>query len=48
MCLFTYFPLASHIFGGPLTLGAFLATINIFKEMGVELAEIYHETLLAL
>jgi len=30
-------------FGGPLSLGAFLATINIFKEIGVELAEIYRE-----
>jgi len=30
-------------FGGPLSLGAFLATINIFKEVGVELAEIYKE-----
>merc|ERR1719217_1291425 len=30
-------------FGGPLSLGAFLATINVFKEIGVELAEIYKE-----
>merc|ERR1719453_2421617 len=30
-------------FGGTLSLGAFLATINIFKEVGVELAEVYKE-----
>jgi len=36
-------PLQVETFGGPLTLGAFLATINIFKEMGAELTEIYHE-----
>jgi ABC-type multidrug transport system fused ATPase/permease subunit len=29
--------------GGKLSLGAFLATINIFKEVGIELAEIYKE-----
>jgi len=36
-------PLQVVTFGGFLSLGAFLATINIFKEMGVELAEIYME-----
>jgi len=30
-------------FGGTLSLGAFLATLNIFKEIGKELAEIYTE-----
>jgi len=29
--------------GGPISLGAFLATINVFKEVGVEMQEIYVE-----
>jgi len=31
--------------GGPLSLGAFLATLNIFKEVGKEMAEIYMEVM---
>lgn len=30
-------------FGGPLSLGTFVATINVFKEIGLELQEIYVE-----
>merc|ERR1719199_1084531 len=36
-------PLQLTTFGGKLSLGAFLATINIFKEVGAELSEIYFE-----
>lgn len=32
-----------HALGGPLSLGTFLATINVFKEIGLELQEIYAE-----
>lgn len=36
-------PLQLKDFGGTLSLGAFLATLNIFKELGKESAEIYME-----
>merc|ERR1719329_708099 len=32
-----------EVFGGTVSLGAFLATINVFKEVGLELQEIYLE-----
>lgn len=32
-------------FGGPLSLGTFLATINVFKEVGAEVQEVYCECL---
>mmetsp|Transcript_23469 Transcript_23469/g.54742 ORF Transcript_23469/g.54742 Transcript_23469/m.54742 type:complete len:918 (-) Transcript_23469:149-2902(-) len=36
-------PLIVVTCGGTVTLGAFLATVNVFKEVGMELAELYHE-----
>merc|ERR1711974_156830 len=29
--------------GGPISLGVFIATINVFKEVGAEIEEIYRE-----
>jgi len=38
-----YGSLQVETLGGPLTLGAFIATINVFKEVGMEMQEIYIE-----
>eukprot|EP00928_Gymnodinium_smaydae_P011913 TRINITY_DN14356_c0_g1_i2.p1 TRINITY_DN14356_c0_g1~~TRINITY_DN14356_c0_g1_i2.p1 ORF type:complete len:873 (-),score=191.78 TRINITY_DN14356_c0_g1_i2:103-2721(-) len=44
-CYMMLAPFQVETCGGTLTLGAFLATINVFKEIGVELSEIYEEVM---